>query len=170
MFRFNQNQTPTTGLGNISEQLGIAGANAQAPGLLQVTIPTGPGGNANLGLINLWQIFRDTEIQAEDNVIISHGRHTFKTGFQFIRERNNYVYPGNEGVLGNIAISSSTGVNGASLILPNAPGACGGGCQTGLPTSGPELPASGGQRDSGRPLLNNSAAAFLPAISRTTGK
>src|SRR5580693_9279048 len=78
VFRFNQDQTPTTSLGNISEQLGIAGANAQAPGLLQISIPTGLGGNANLGLINLWQIFRDTEIQLEDNVIISKGRHTLK--------------------------------------------------------------------------------------------
>lgn len=29
-------------------------------------------------VISLWQIFRDTEIQAEDNAIISKGRHTFK--------------------------------------------------------------------------------------------
>ncbi len=153
VFRFNQNQTPTTGLGNISEQLGIAGANEQAPGLLQVTIPTGAGANANLGLINLWQIFRDTEIQVGDNVSISHGRHTFKTGFQFIRERNNYVYPGNEGVLGNIAISSLTGVNGAGLILPNATGACGGGCQTGVADFWAGITSSGGQRDSGSATL-----------------
>jgi hypothetical protein len=149
VFRFNQNQTPTTALGNISEQLGIAGANEQAPGLVQISIPTGPGGNASLGLINLWQIFRDTEIQAEDNLIISKGRHTFKTGFQFIRERNNYVYPGNEGVLGNIAINSSTGVNGANLILPKATAACGGGCQTGLADFWAGITTSGGFRDSG---------------------
>jgi hypothetical protein len=149
VFRFNQNQTPTTSLGNISEQLGIAGANAQAPGLVQMSIPTGPGGNASLGLINLWQIFRDTEIQAEDNLIISRGRHTFKTGFQFIRERNNYVYPGNEGVLGNIAISSATGVNGANIILPNATAPCGGGCQTGLADFWAGITTSGGFRDSG---------------------
>jgi hypothetical protein len=153
VFRFNQNQTPTTGLGNISEHLGIAGANAQAPGLLQVTIPTGPGGNANLGLINLWQIFRDTELQAEDNVIISKGRHTLKTGFQFIRERNNYVYPGNEGVLGNIAINDSTGINAGKVILPGATTACGGGCQTGVADFWAGITASGGQRDSGSATL-----------------
>ncbi len=153
VFRFNQDQTPTTGLGNISEQLGIAGANEQAPGLVQITIPTGTGGNGNLGLINLWQIFRDTEIQAEDNVIISHGRHTFKTGFQFIRERNNYVYPGNEGVLGNIAINSSTGVLAGNVILPGATTACGGGCETGVADFWAGITASGGQRDSGSATL-----------------
>jgi hypothetical protein len=105
-FRFNQNQTPTTSLGNVSETLGIPGANSQAPGLLQITMAGGGGANANLGLINLWQIFRDTEIQVQDDLAISYGRHTFKTGFEWIRERNNYVYPGNEGALGNININS----------------------------------------------------------------
>lgn len=140
-FRFNQNQTPTTGLGNISEKLGIAGANSQAPGLLQISIPTGLGGNAKLGLINLWQIFRDTEIQAEDNVIITRGLHTFKTGFQFIRERNNYVYPGNEGALGNINIASSTNAN--------APVAD----QVGVADFWAGITAGGGRRDSGSTTL-----------------
>jgi hypothetical protein len=140
-FRFNQDQTPTTGLGNVSEKLGIAGANAQAPGLLQVTIPTGLGGNASLGLINLWQIFRDTEIQLEDNVIITRGRHTFKTGFQFIRERNNYVYPGNEGALGNINIATQTDVK--------APAAD----QTGVADLWAGIAGGGGFRDSGSATL-----------------
>ena len=140
-FRFNQNQTPTTGFGNISEKLGIAGANSQAPGLIQVTIPTGLGGNANLGLINLWQIFRDTEIQLEDNVIYTKGRHTLKTGFQFIRERNNYVYPGNEGALGNINIASSTNAN--------APVAD----QVGVADFWAGITAGGGHRDSGSATL-----------------
>jgi hypothetical protein len=140
-FRFNQNQTPTTGLGNVSEKLGIAGANSQAPGLVQISIPTGLGGNANLGLINLWQIFRDTEIQLEDNVIYTKGRHTLKTGFQFIRERNNYVYPGNEGALGNINIASSTNAN--------APVAD----QVGVADFWAGITAGGGRRDSGSNTL-----------------
>jgi Carboxypeptidase regulatory-like domain len=140
-FRFNQNQTPTTSLGNISEKLGIAGANAQAPGLLQVTIPTGLGGNASLGLINLWQIFRDTEIQLEDTVIYTKGRHTLKTGFLFIRERNNYVYPGNEGALGNINIASQTNAN--------APAAD----QVGVADFWAGITSGGGFRDSGSATL-----------------
>ena len=106
VFRFNQDQTPTTGLGNVSQTLGIPGANSQAPGLLQINMTGGGSAVDSLGLINLWQIFRDTEIQLEDNVIYTVGRHTLKTGFQFIRERNNYVYPGNEGALGAININN----------------------------------------------------------------
>src|SRR5215469_9575972 len=141
VFRFNQDQTPTTGMGNVSEKLGIAGANAQAPGLLGISIPTGLGGNANLGLINLWQIFRDTEIQLEDNVVYTKGRHTFKTGFQYIRERNNYVYPGNEGALGNINIASST-----NSLAPAAD-------QVGVADFWAGITAGGGFRDSGSATL-----------------
>jgi hypothetical protein len=140
-FRFNQNQTPTTSLGNISEQLGIQGANAQAPGLLQVSIPTGLGGNASLGLINLWQIFRDTEIQAEDNLIYTRGRHTIKTGFQIIRERNNYVYPGNEGALGNINIGAMTNANAPATQ------------QVGVADFWAGITAANGNRDSGSATL-----------------
>lgn len=152
-FRFNQNQTPTTGLGNVSEKLGIAGANGQAPGLLQISIPTGPGGNASLGLINLWQIFRDTEIQLEDNVVYTRGRHTLKSGFQFIRERNNYVYPGNEGALGNININSSTGINAANAVLKSTGKPCGAGCETGVADFWSGITAGGGFRDSGSATL-----------------
>jgi hypothetical protein len=106
VFRFNQNETPTTSLGNVSESLGIPGANSQAPGLLQISMSGGGGVSASLGLINLWQIFRDTEIQAQDDLSVTHGRHTYRVGFQWNRERNNYVYPGNEGALGNININN----------------------------------------------------------------
>jgi hypothetical protein len=148
-FRFNQNQTPTTSFGNVSEKLGIAGANAQAPGLLQVTIATGLGGNASLGLINLWQIFRDTEIQAEDNLIYTRGRHTIKTGFQFIRERNNYVYPGNEGALGNINIGTMTD--------SNAPAAD----RVGVADFWAGITAGGGFRDSGSSTLEQLRGSIL---------
>lgn len=149
VFRFNQDQTPTTGLGNISQQLGINGANAQAGGLVQISIPTGLGGNASLGLINLWQIFRDTEIQLEDNLVISHGKHTLKSGFQFIRERNNYVYPGNEGVLGNISINSST--NGLAPVAD----------QVGVADFWAGITAGGGFRDSGSATLEQLRGAIF---------
>ena len=142
IFRFNQNQTPTTGLGNVGEQLGISGANLQAPGLPQITIAGGGVGvTASVGLINLWQIFHDTEIQAEDNFIINHGLHTFKMGFQFIRERNNYLYPGNEGALGNINISNLL----STAPCPSAP--CAGGSSVADFWLGNT--AGGGQRDTG---------------------
>jgi len=121
--RFNQSLTPTSGLGNISQQLGIAGANIQAPGLLGINIAgSGNTSNANLGLQNLVQIFHTTQAQIEDNFVISHGRHTFRTGFQFIRERQNYIYPGNNGALGFLNVNTLTGSGLADFWLGNITG------------------------------------------------
>jgi len=118
--RFNQSLTPTSGLGNISQQLGINGGNAQVPGLLGINIAgNGNTADANLGLQNLVQIFHTTQGQIEDNFVISHGRHTFKTGFQFIRERQNYIYPGNNGALGFVNVNTLTGSGLADFWLGN---------------------------------------------------
>ena len=118
--KFTQNSTPTTGLGDISDQLGITGANSQSPGLIYINIPgVGVGANAGIGQQNIVQIFHDTQIQAEDNVIISHGRHTFKTGFLYVRERQNYIYPGNNGALGSLNISTLTGSGLADFWMGN---------------------------------------------------
>jgi hypothetical protein len=118
--RFNQSLTPTSGLGNISQQLGIAGGNIQASGLLGINIAgNGAGADPNLGLQNLVQIFHTTQAQIEDNFVISHGRHTFRTGFQFIRERQNYIYPGNNGALGFLNVNTLTGSGLADFWLGN---------------------------------------------------
>jgi Carboxypeptidase regulatory-like domain/TonB dependent receptor len=118
--RFNQRLTPTSGLGNISEQLGIAGGNFQAPGLLGINISgNGSGADPSLGLQNLIQIFHTTQAQIEDNFTVSHGRHTFRTGFQFVRERQNYIYPGNNGALGFMNINTLTGSGLADFWLGN---------------------------------------------------
>lgn len=44
--------------------------------------------------------FASTVIQFNDNLIYSHGRHVFKTGFQMNRYRINVFYAGNGGELG----------------------------------------------------------------------
>src|SRR5260370_16487587 len=44
-FRFNQNQTPTTSFGNISEKLQITAPKRKTQALRRVTIPTSPGCN-----------------------------------------------------------------------------------------------------------------------------
>ena len=120
---FSQSQTPTSGLGSITQQLGINGGNFQAPGLIEIDMTgAGPAANANLGLRNLIQIFHTTQGQVEDNFTISRGRHTFRTGFQFIRERQNYIYPGNNGALGFLGINSLTGSALADLWLGNVAG------------------------------------------------
>ncbi len=121
---YNQSLTPTSGLGNISQQLGIAGGNFQAPGLLQINISgSGAGASAGLGLLNLIQIFHSTQGQLEDSVIITHGRQQIKAGFQYARERQDYIYQGNNGALGTLQINSLTGSSLADFYLGNVVGA-----------------------------------------------
>ncbi len=121
--RYDQRQTPTSSLGNISESLGISGGNLQAPGLVEMDI-TGAGGGAapSLGLRNLIQVFHSTQIQFEDNVIFTHGRHQIKSGFQFARERQDYIYQGNNGALGFLTIGTATGSGLADFYLGNVVG------------------------------------------------
>ena len=120
--KYDERLTPTSSLGNISEQLGISGGNAQAPGLVQINIPGNNGGSAGLGLQNLIQVFHDAQLQFEDNLVLTHGRHQIKTGFQFVRLQQNYVYAGNDGILGGLTISSATGSGLADFWLGNVAG------------------------------------------------
>lgn len=117
--RYNEKYTPTSSLGNISQQLGIAGGNAQAPGLVEIQIPGNNGGSASLGLRNLIQIFHTTQGQFEDNLIFTHGRHQIKTGFQYVRQRQDYIYQGNNGALGFLSVRADTGSNLADFWLGN---------------------------------------------------
>ena len=121
---YNQSLTPTSSLGPISQQLGIAGGNFQAPGLVQINITgSGAGASANLGLLNLIQIFHSTQGQLEDNVVITRGRHQIKVGFQYARERQDYIYQGNNGALGQLNINTLTGSALADFYLGNVVGA-----------------------------------------------
>ena len=118
--RFDQRTTPTSSLGSISQTLGINGGNVQAPGLVELDIAgSGTNAAAGLGLRNLIQVFHSTQAQAEDNLVIIHGRHQIKTGFQFARERQDYIYQGNNGALGALNISTLTGSGLADFYLGN---------------------------------------------------
>lgn len=117
--RFDQRQTPTSSLGNISQQLGISGGNLQGPGLVELDITGNNGGSAGLGLRNLIQVFHSTQGQFEDNLIYTRGRHQIKTGFQFVRERQDYIYQGNNGALGFLTIGAATGSSLADFWLGN---------------------------------------------------
>jgi hypothetical protein len=117
--RFDQRFTPTSSLGNISDQLGISGGNLQAPGLVEIDITGSNGGAAALGLRNLIQVFHTTQGQLEDNIIYTRGHHQIKTGFQFVRERQDYIYQGNNGALGFLTVSALTGSSLADFWLGN---------------------------------------------------
>jgi hypothetical protein len=119
---FSSSETPTSSLGDISQQLGIAGGNLQGPGLVQLNITGNNGGSAGLGLQNLIQIFHTTQGQFEDNVIFTHGRHQFKAGFQYVRERQDYIYEGNNGSLGYLGLGTATGSGLADFWLGNVAG------------------------------------------------
>ena len=135
--RFDSRQTPTASLGNISEQLGIQGGNFQAPGLVQLNVVGNNGGSAGLGLQNLIQVFHDTQIQVEDNVIWTRGRHQIKTGFQYVRERQDYIYQGNNGALGYLGFGTDTGSGLADFWLGNVAGGSGSQRDTGGVVSNP---------------------------------
>jgi hypothetical protein len=94
--------------GNLGEQIGIANANQFLPGLPILNSNSGIAFGAN----GLEQTFHSGTGEIEDVLIINHGRHTFHTGFQYWRDRLNYVFPGNNGSLGSINSSALTG-NGA---------------------------------------------------------
>jgi hypothetical protein len=87
------------------------------------------GGVATIGN-NLAQsnTFADTVIQVGDSVLKTKGNHEFRVGFQFNRYRDNFLYPGNEGLAGFFNFNgqyTSNGVSGGSglsdflLGLPN---------------------------------------------------
>jgi hypothetical protein len=135
--RFDQNTTPTSSLGNISQQLGISGGNVQAPGLVELDMVGNNSGSADLGLRNLVQVFHSTQAQLEDNVILTHGRHQFTSGFQYVRERQDYIYPGNNGALGFFDFTTATGSGLADFWLGSIAGGAGSERDTGSQLSSP---------------------------------
>ena len=93
------------GLGNLGEELGIAHANDHGPGLLALYIfggAVGYFGNQNIGAAEL---FADTVFQYKDDVIITHRRHLFHSGFQFWRQRVNTYEAGSSGRTGFMTFS-----------------------------------------------------------------
>ncbi len=119
---FTQVGTTSDVLGNYGETLGINGANAQAPGMLGISITGTGSGSPSLGSGSAVQVFHTTEGQFNDSLIITKGLHTIKTGFQFWRERQNYNYGGNNGTLGTLSINNLTGAAVADFWLGNVGG------------------------------------------------
>jgi hypothetical protein len=109
--------------GNIATDLGIANGNDRGPGLLSLNF--GGGFASGLGTSGVQQLFADTVIQAQDGLIINSGKHIIHTGFQFMRQRINTYYSGNNGAAGLMDFS------GRFTAGPNPLAAAGGGAGAG---------------------------------------
>ena len=116
--RFDQTQVPSASLGQVGAAVGIANANPPGTaGLLNLAIPGFNGGVAGLGQQEIAQIFHTTQGQFADDLTYIRGRHSIKTGFQFIRVRADWKYNGNNGALGQIADTNATGLGLADFFL-----------------------------------------------------
>ena len=91
------------------------------PGLYFAGAPVGgqQNGPFAFGTVNAPEIFHQTAIQVSDTAIYSHGTHTIKTGFQYIRYRNNYVpATTNDGAAGQVGFTGTyTGNAEADFFL-----------------------------------------------------
>jgi hypothetical protein len=94
--------------GNLGQQIGIQNANQFLTGLPLLSF-----GSVVFGENGLDQTFHSGSAEIEDALLITHGRHAFHAGFQFWRDRLNYVFPGNNGSLGSINSSALTGSGAA---------------------------------------------------------
>jgi hypothetical protein len=109
--------------GNIAQDIGIADGNARGPGLLGLNMSGGFA--SSLGDQGNEQMFADTVIQAQDGLIINKGKHIIHTGFQYMRERINTYYSGNNGKFGYMNYT------GRYTAGPNALAAAGSGAGAG---------------------------------------
>jgi Carboxypeptidase regulatory-like domain len=125
-------------VGDLGTQIGIANANTAGPGLLLLgfgggTAPEPNSGTilTNIGSSVVDQDFADTVIQFDDGVVITHGKHVFKMGYQMWRYRINTFYTGNSGAYGSILFGGGfSGDPGADFFL-GYPEATGKGVSTG---------------------------------------
>ena len=112
-----------TASGNIAQEIGIANGNDRGPGLLALNFSGGFA--SSLGTSDSEQLFADTVIQVQDGVIVNIGKHVIHTGFQFMRERINTYYAGNNGLFGLMDFT------GRFTAGPNPLAAAGGGAGAG---------------------------------------
>jgi len=96
---------------NLPQTFGIAGSPSSfLPGIGGQFGGVATIGN-NLGAFNT---FADTVIQIGDSLLKTQGNHEFRVGFQFNRYRDNFLYPGNEGLAGFFAFNGQYTGNGGT--------------------------------------------------------
>jgi hypothetical protein len=124
-FPVSQGYTNATGE-NLPQKFNI-------PGSPSTFLPSIQGLFGNVGNIanslSAFNTFNDTVIQIGDSIVKTHGNHEFHVGFQFNNYRDNFLYPGNEGLAGffnfngqytgNAGTSLGSGLADFMLGLPN---------------------------------------------------
>jgi hypothetical protein len=123
-------------LGNANAKFGIAGTQA-IPGLTLINLGSGLSG---VGAQAVTENNVTNTFHYGDNLSISHGRHYFKMGGQWLRYQQNRFYPGNNGLLGFFTYGNTfTGVAFADFLLDQL-------TQKGLGNTGGQNPGKWGHR------------------------
>jgi hypothetical protein len=97
------NASANPGVGNLGVAIGIASGNTGGEGLPAINI----GPSSSVGGAGTIQDWSNTVIQVGDTLDWTHGRHTTHLGFQFIRERMDDFYAGNNGRMGYFTMSGT---------------------------------------------------------------
>ncbi len=103
----DQEYTNTSGQ-NLPSVYGIPGVNDT----LLPSISYGEFGS--IGSADLLESFHDTNLEFEDSMTWTKGRHTIHSGFEFFNYRMNDVYPGNAGLAGSWAFTGQFTGNSVS--------------------------------------------------------
>ncbi len=109
----NNGTTFDAKVGNLGEQLGMAGTNGAQLGLLGLSFSG--GFVSGIGNSEVQQLFPSTVIQVSDGVVITHGRHQLHTGFEAWRDRINIYYSTNSGALGSLGFNGNFTAQVASV-------------------------------------------------------
>lgn len=95
---FINNGSAGNSLTNLAQTVGVPGVPSSFLPSMTLT-----GGNvASFGTSDIYQLFADTVINAEDTLIWTRGKHTMHMGFQVYRYRIDTFYSGNNGEAGTI--------------------------------------------------------------------
>jgi Carboxypeptidase regulatory-like domain len=114
-FPVNQGFSNPTGQ-NLPQMFGIPGTSSD----FLPAITGQLGGVANIANnLSSANVFADTVIQAGDSMLKTYGNHEFHFGFQFNRYRDNFLYPGNEGLAGFFNFNGQYTAN-PSVLLTDA--------------------------------------------------
>jgi hypothetical protein len=111
---------------NLPQMFGIPGSSSSFLPSIQGQF----GGIANIANpLSAFNTFSDTVFQIGDSIVKTHGNHEFHVGIQFNNYRDNFLYPGNEGLAGffnfngqytgNGGTSTGSGLADFLLGLPN---------------------------------------------------